>query len=203
MKETEQVGKVNPEPAIQTAGIESPIHQRIVTLDHHEALTFQTVHRRARLQSRCLPESIHHQCQATCQQPSAENRSAKREVWASPTAGRSSVEQVSHAPLYHQHGEGEQCADSKPPSKGSHWCPRNKAPRGLKAAPIGHCSRGSTGCQEDCPLFTPHIDRRRTRLTGEVRRERTPLSILDGERWRRFHCRCPPSQVQALQPPSS
>jgi hypothetical protein len=44
MKKAEQVCKVNPKTAIQTAGIESPIHQRIVTLDHHEALTFQTVH---------------------------------------------------------------------------------------------------------------------------------------------------------------
>jgi len=153
MKEAEQVGKVDPEPAIQTTGIESPIHQRIVTLDHHEALTSQTVHRRACLQTLCLPESIHHQCHATCQQSSAENRGAKREVRAGPTAGRVSVEQVSHAPLYHQHGEGEQCADSKPPSKGSHWCPRNTALGGLKAAPIGHCSRGSTGCQEDCLLI--------------------------------------------------
>jgi len=149
MKKSEQVGKVDPKPTIQTAGIESPIHQRIVTLDHHEALTSQTVHRRACLQTLCLSESIHHQCQAACQQSSAEYRGAKREVRAGPTAGRGSVEQVSHAPLYHQHGEGEQCANSKPPSKGSHWCPRNRAPRGLEIAPISHCSRGSTGCQED------------------------------------------------------
>jgi len=74
MKEAKQIGKVNPEAAIQTAGIESPIHERIMTLDHHEALAFQTIHRPARLQSGCLPESIHHQCQATSQQPSAENR---------------------------------------------------------------------------------------------------------------------------------
>ena len=148
MEKAEQVGKIDPEPAIQTAGIESPIYQRIVTLDHHESLTSQTVHRRA-LQTPCLPESIHHQCQATCQQSSANNRGAKREVRAGSTAGRGSVEQLSHAPLYHQHGEGEQCADSKPPSKGSHWCPRNRAPRGLEIAPIGHCSRGSTGCQEE------------------------------------------------------
>ena len=128
MKKAKQVGKIDPEPAIQTAGIESPIHQRIVTLDHHEALTSQTVHQRTYLQTLCLSEAIHHQCQATCQQSSADNRGTKREVRAGPTAERGSVEQVTHAPLYHQHGEGEQCADSKPPSKGSHWCPRNRAP---------------------------------------------------------------------------
>src|SRR3970282_444048 len=106
MEKAEQDGKINPEPAIQTAGIESPIYQRIVTLDHHESLTSQTVHRRACLQTPCLPESIHHQSQATCQQPSADNRGTKREVRAGSTAGRGSVEQLSHTPLYHQHGKG-------------------------------------------------------------------------------------------------
>ena len=153
MKKAEQVGKVDPKPAVQTAGIESPIHQRIVTLDHHEALTSQTVHRRAGLQFLCLSESIHHQSQATCQQSSSENRGAKREVRAGPTAGRGSVEQVSHPPLYHQHREGEQRANSKPPSKGSHWYPRNRAPRGMDGGVIGHCSRGSADCQEDCLLI--------------------------------------------------
>ena len=153
MKEAEQVGKIDPEPTIQAAGIESPIHQRIVTLDHHEALTSQTVHPRAYLQTLCLSEAIHHQCQTTGQQSSADNRGAKREVRAGPTPGRGSVEQVSHAPLYHQHSEGEQCADSKPPSKGSHWCPRSRAPRGLEATPIGDCNRGSAGCQEDYLLI--------------------------------------------------
>src|SRR3979409_2586756 len=45
MKKTEQISEVYPKPAIQTAGIEPPIHQRIVTLAHHAALTPQTVHR--------------------------------------------------------------------------------------------------------------------------------------------------------------
>jgi hypothetical protein len=67
MKKAEQVGKVDPKSAIQTAGIESPIHQCIVTLDHHKALTSQTMHQRACLQTLCLPEPIHHQGQATCQ----------------------------------------------------------------------------------------------------------------------------------------
>jgi hypothetical protein len=67
VEKAEKVGKVDPKPAIQTARIESPIHQRIVTLDHHEALTSQTVHRRACLQILCLPKSIHYQGQTACQ----------------------------------------------------------------------------------------------------------------------------------------
>src|SRR5207237_4973213 len=109
VEETEQVGKIDPKPAIQTAGIESPIHQRIVTLDHHEAFASQTVHRCVYLRILCLSKTIHHQCQATCQQASTNNRSAKREVRAGPAAGRGPVEQVSHTPLYHQHREIEQC----------------------------------------------------------------------------------------------
>ena len=142
MKETEQIRKVDPEPAIQTAGIESPIHQRIVTFDHHEALTSQTVHRRACLQTLCLAESIHHQCQTTCQQSSAKYRGAKRKIRAGSAAGRGSVEQVTHAPLYHQHGEGEQCADSKPPSKGSHWGPQQRAPADWKQRPSATLAEG-------------------------------------------------------------
>jgi hypothetical protein len=44
VEEAEQIGKVDPEPAIQTTGIKPPVYQRIVTLDHHKALAFQTVH---------------------------------------------------------------------------------------------------------------------------------------------------------------
>jgi hypothetical protein len=44
VEKTEQIGKIDPKPAIQTAGIEPPIHQRIVTFNHHETVTSQTVH---------------------------------------------------------------------------------------------------------------------------------------------------------------
>jgi len=66
MKEAEQIRKVDPEPAIQTASIESPVHQRIVTFNHHKAFTSQTVHGSADPQTFSLPQSIHHQCQAAC-----------------------------------------------------------------------------------------------------------------------------------------
>jgi hypothetical protein len=65
MKKAKKIGKVDPEPAIHTAGIETSIHQRIVTLDHHETFTSQTMHQRACLQTMSLSESIHHQCQTT------------------------------------------------------------------------------------------------------------------------------------------
>jgi len=60
MKKAEQVGKVDPKPAIQTAGIDSPVHQSIVTLDHHETFASQTVHQGGDLQILCLSKSIHH-----------------------------------------------------------------------------------------------------------------------------------------------
>ena len=71
-----------------------------------------------------------------------------------------------------------------------------------EAALVGHCSRGSVGCQEDCLLIHSASRLTSTDLTGRTRREWTPLSILDEEKRRRFHCRCPPSRVQVLQPPS-
>jgi hypothetical protein len=120
VKKTKQVGKVDPKPAIQTAGIESSIHQRIVALDHHEPLTSQTMHERIYLYIQDLLESFHHQRHATRQQSSTENRGHKREVCAGPAAGHRSVEQLSHPALHHQHEKSEQRTNDKPPSKGSH-----------------------------------------------------------------------------------
>jgi hypothetical protein len=45
VKKSEQVSQINPEPAIQAAGVESTIHERIVSLDHHKPFAFQAVHR--------------------------------------------------------------------------------------------------------------------------------------------------------------
>jgi hypothetical protein len=44
MEKTKQIGEVDPEPAIQTAGIETPIHERVVPLDHHEPFALETIH---------------------------------------------------------------------------------------------------------------------------------------------------------------
>jgi hypothetical protein len=44
MEKTKQIGEVDPKPAIQTAGIETPIHERVVPLHHHEPFAFETIH---------------------------------------------------------------------------------------------------------------------------------------------------------------
>jgi hypothetical protein len=44
VEESKKIGKVNPEPAVKTACIEPPIHERIVTLNHHEAFALKTIH---------------------------------------------------------------------------------------------------------------------------------------------------------------
>jgi hypothetical protein len=82
VKKPEQIRKVYPKAAIQAASIESSVHQRIVTFDHHESLTSQTIHQYIYLQ-----KSFHHQRHATCQQSSADNGGRKREIRASSTAG--------------------------------------------------------------------------------------------------------------------
>jgi hypothetical protein len=45
MKEAEEVGKINPKPAVQATGVQTPVHQRVMPLDHHEAFAFEAVHR--------------------------------------------------------------------------------------------------------------------------------------------------------------
>jgi hypothetical protein len=44
VKKSKKIGEIDPESTVQTAGIEAPIHQRIVPLHHHEPLTLQTIH---------------------------------------------------------------------------------------------------------------------------------------------------------------
>ena len=60
MKESEQIGEIDPESTIQATGIETPIHavsythldvykrqihERVMPLHHHESFAFQAVHR--------------------------------------------------------------------------------------------------------------------------------------------------------------
>jgi hypothetical protein len=88
MKKPEQIRKVYPKAAIQAAGIEPSVHQGIVTFDHHESLTSQTIHQYIYLQKiPNLLKSFHHQRHATCQQSSADNGGRKREIRAGSTAG--------------------------------------------------------------------------------------------------------------------
>jgi predicted NodU family carbamoyl transferase len=44
VKEAKQISKVDPKPTIQAPGIESSIHQGIVTLDHHKAFALKAIH---------------------------------------------------------------------------------------------------------------------------------------------------------------
>jgi hypothetical protein len=44
MKKSKKIGEIDPEPAIQTAGVKAPIHQRVMPLDHHEPFALQTIH---------------------------------------------------------------------------------------------------------------------------------------------------------------
>jgi hypothetical protein len=44
MEESQHVGEIDPEAAIQTTGVEPPIHQCVMALDHHETFAFETVH---------------------------------------------------------------------------------------------------------------------------------------------------------------
>jgi hypothetical protein len=63
-------------------------------------------------------------------------------------------------------------------------------------------AEGRQAVKKTAFYLTPPLDRRRTGLTAGARRDQAPLSILDGERQRHSHYRCPPSRVRALQPPS-
>jgi hypothetical protein len=56
MKKPKDVREINPESAVQTASKEPPIHERIVTLDHHKTFAFQATHTIASVGS--LPKSV-------------------------------------------------------------------------------------------------------------------------------------------------
>ncbi|HSC57795.1 MAG TPA: hypothetical protein VLC51_11360 [Nitrospira sp.] len=44
MEKSKKIGEIDPEPAIQTAGVKAPIHERVMPLDHHEPFALQTIH---------------------------------------------------------------------------------------------------------------------------------------------------------------
>jgi hypothetical protein len=44
VKKPQHIGEVNPESAVQAPGVKPPVHQRVMAFDHHETLTFQTMH---------------------------------------------------------------------------------------------------------------------------------------------------------------
>jgi hypothetical protein len=44
VKKSKKIGEIDPKSAIETARIETPVHERIVPLDHHEAFAFEAIH---------------------------------------------------------------------------------------------------------------------------------------------------------------
>jgi len=48
MEKTKDIGKIDPEPTIQTSGIEASIHKGVMPLDHHEPFALHTIHGRDR-----------------------------------------------------------------------------------------------------------------------------------------------------------
>ena len=44
VKEAKQIGKINPKSTIQASGVESSIHQSVVTLDHHKPFALEAIH---------------------------------------------------------------------------------------------------------------------------------------------------------------
>lgn len=56
VKKPQNIREVDPEPAVQTTRKEPAIHERIVTLDHHEPFAFQATHTVASMVS--LPKPV-------------------------------------------------------------------------------------------------------------------------------------------------
>jgi hypothetical protein len=44
MKKSEQIGEVDPKPAVEAAGIDSAIDERVVPFHHHEPFALETLH---------------------------------------------------------------------------------------------------------------------------------------------------------------
>jgi hypothetical protein len=44
MKKSEEIGQINPEPAIETASVQPPIDESIVALHQHEPFALEALH---------------------------------------------------------------------------------------------------------------------------------------------------------------
>jgi hypothetical protein len=45
VEKSKKIGEIDPKSAIETTGVQPPIHERVVPLNHHEAFALQTIHR--------------------------------------------------------------------------------------------------------------------------------------------------------------
>lgn len=44
VKEAQQICQIKPKPAIEASRVETPIDERVMSLDHHESFAFHAVH---------------------------------------------------------------------------------------------------------------------------------------------------------------
>jgi hypothetical protein len=44
MEEPKEVGQIDPKTTVQATGIQPPIHERIVPLNHHEPFALEAIH---------------------------------------------------------------------------------------------------------------------------------------------------------------
>ena len=44
VEKPKEIGEIDPKAAIETSSVEPPIHERVVTLDHHEPFALEAIH---------------------------------------------------------------------------------------------------------------------------------------------------------------
>ena len=101
VKETEQIGQIDPEPAVEAAGVDSPAHESIVPLDHHKPSASEAMHRSS--VPPALPKTVHDQSQTTREQSPTENRRSKGCDGVHAPGRISPFEKIANAPLDHKH----------------------------------------------------------------------------------------------------
>jgi hypothetical protein len=45
VEEPKKIGEIDPKSAIETTGVEPPVHEGVMPLNHHEAFALKTIHR--------------------------------------------------------------------------------------------------------------------------------------------------------------
>jgi hypothetical protein len=113
VEKSKKIGEIDPKSAIEATGVQPPIHERIVPLNHHEAFALKTIHRRK--PTTTLSDALHHQGEASGQEAAAENRRGERQVRACAGARMCAIEQVTHPSLNHEHRQRKERTHAEPP----------------------------------------------------------------------------------------
>lgn len=101
MKKAEQVGKIDPKPAVKTAGVYASVHEGVVPLNHHEPFALEALHKSpSRLRS---TQPVQDQSHATGKEPAAKYRRAKIDEGIGSSDRMSAFPQITKATLYHEH----------------------------------------------------------------------------------------------------